>query len=91
MFCRSNDRIQNNITKTNAESTDKNDFHDVTEPLHKTSTNEDEVEIKGGRKGGYEPSLVKTLARAFGATFMVAAFFKFCVDCLTFVNPQILK
>ena len=39
----------------------------------------------------YDPSLTKALARAFGGTFLVAAFFKLIHDILMFVSPQLLK
>ena len=38
-----------------------------------------------------EPSLVITLARSFGETFVVAAFFKLGSDLLNFASPFILK
>ena len=40
---------------------------------------------------GREPSLVWALAKAFGGTFIVAAFFKLGQDLLGFASPQILK
>ena len=38
-----------------------------------------------------DPSLVWSLARTFGASFMVAAIFKLGQDLLGFASPQILK
>ena len=38
-----------------------------------------------------EPSLVWALAKAFGGTLIVAAFFKLGQDLLAFASPQILK
>lgn len=46
----------------------------------------DYTEMKSG-----EPSFLKALVRGFGGYYALAGVFKFFYDCLTFVNPQILR
>ncbi|CAH1794809.1 unnamed protein product, partial [Owenia fusiformis] len=50
-----------------------------------------DVTVKTKSKKGYEPSLVKSMAKAFGGTFLIGSLFKLINDILMFVSPQLLK
>jgi len=42
-------------------------------------------------KTQYNVSILPVLCKSFGGTFLFGSFLKLIVDCLAFVNPQILK
>lgn len=49
------------------------------------------VDIQHGGKKQKQASILPSLCKAFGPTFLFGALLKLFQDVLTFVNPQILK